>query len=292
MPALVAAGPRRRRRRPVLHVGAPARRLRGQGRDRRGVGRELRRRRRPRRRRTSPFTVATAGDVVTFTLRPDDPRPRDRRHAGGARSTTPRSSASPVRHPFVDEVLYFAIPDRFNDGDPPQQLRRLRRPVRRRTTRRRTCSRTATCRATRATTTAATSRASGEAAVPRRARHHRDLGRADLREQADAVRHHRPLRPLRRATTATGSSTSSASTRTSAPTPSSPQLVDEAHARGIKVFMDIVTNHTADVIQLEGNAGYRNKRDFPYRDVNGAAVRRLATTPTPARPTTRSPRST
>ena len=28
--------------------------------------------------------------------------------------------------------------------------------------------------------------------------------------------------------------------------------MDEAHARGMKVFMDIVTNHTADVIQLEG----------------------------------------
>ena len=33
--------------------------------------------------------------------------------------------------------------------------------------------------------------------------------------------------------------------------------------------MDVVTNHTADVIQLDGNAGYRNKTDFPYVDVNG-----------------------
>ncbi len=44
------------------------------------------------------------------------------------------------------------------------------------------------------------------------------------------------------------------------------RLVDDAHERGIKVFMDVVTNHTADVIQLEGNAGYRNKTDFPYLD--------------------------
>ncbi len=33
--------------------------------------------------------------------------------------------------------------------------------------------------------------------------------------------------------------------------------------------MDIITNHTADVIQLEGNAGYRNKTDFPYLDASG-----------------------
>jgi glycosidase len=47
------------------------------------------------------------------------------------------------------------------------------------------------------------------------------------------------------------------------------KLVDSAHAKGIKVFMDIVTNHTADVIQLEGNAGYRDKTAFPYVDVSG-----------------------
>ncbi|MEJ2558697.1 MAG: alpha-amylase family glycosyl hydrolase, partial [Anaerolineae bacterium] len=45
-------------------------------------------------------------------------------------------------------------------------------------------------------------------------------------------------------------------------------LIDDAHTRGIQVFMDIVTNHTADVIQLESSA-YRNKTDFPYLDANG-----------------------
>lgn len=47
------------------------------------------------------------------------------------------------------------------------------------------------------------------------------------------------------------------------------RLVDDAHDRGIKVFMDIVTNHTADIIELVGNAGYRDKARFPYRDVAG-----------------------
>ena len=46
-------------------------------------------------------------------------------------------------------------------------------------------------------------------------------------------------------------------------------MVDDAHALGIKVFMDIVTNHTADVIQLSGSA-YRSKTDYPYLDINGA----------------------
>ncbi len=47
-------------------------------------------------------------------------------------------------------------------------------------------------------------------------------------------------------------------------------LIDEAHARDIKVFFDIITNHTADVIQYEeGRTDYRNKGDDPYLDANG-----------------------
>ncbi|WP_432199924.1 alpha-amylase family glycosyl hydrolase [Erythrobacter sp. W53] len=45
-------------------------------------------------------------------------------------------------------------------------------------------------------------------------------------------------------------------------------FVDAAHARGIKVYMDIITNHTADVIGYEeGEASgyaYRSLADYPY----------------------------
>ncbi|QZD94853.1 alpha-amylase family glycosyl hydrolase [Qipengyuania gelatinilytica] len=45
-------------------------------------------------------------------------------------------------------------------------------------------------------------------------------------------------------------------------------FVDAAHARGMKVYMDIITNHTADVIRYaEGDAteyAYRSLADFPY----------------------------
>lgn len=53
-------------------------------------------------------------------------------------------------------------------------------------------------------------------------------------------------------------------------------VVDAAHARGMKVFFDIITNHTADVIQYEGDVyTYRNKTDAPYRDASGAAFNDL-----------------
>jgi pullulanase-type alpha-1,6-glucosidase len=48
------------------------------------------------------------------------------------------------------------------------------------------------------------------------------------------------------------------------------RLVREAHRRGLKVFFDIITNHTADVIaHAEGTYGYRSKAAYPYLDASG-----------------------
>ena len=57
-------------------------------------------------------------------------------------------------------------------------------------------------------------------------------------------------------------------------------LVDAVHARGMKFYMDIVVNHTADVIYFEECVGqnrcpYRSIADYPYQrrgGLNGAAI--------------------
>ncbi|WP_425230850.1 alpha-amylase family glycosyl hydrolase [Sphingomonas sp.] len=55
-------------------------------------------------------------------------------------------------------------------------------------------------------------------------------------------------------------------------------LVDAAHARGMKVYMDIVVNHTADVIRYRdcpGNCPYRGTGDYPFQrrgGVGGAPI--------------------
>ncbi len=50
-------------------------------------------------------------------------------------------------------------------------------------------------------------------------------------------------------------------------------FVDAAHGRGMKVYLDIITNHTADVIQYRECMGvacpYRSKGDFPYSRKGG-----------------------
>jgi pullulanase-type alpha-1,6-glucosidase len=48
------------------------------------------------------------------------------------------------------------------------------------------------------------------------------------------------------------------------------RLVRESHRRGIKVYLDVITNHTADVIKYaENQYTYRGKADYPYRDAQG-----------------------
>jgi glycosidase len=56
-------------------------------------------------------------------------------------------------------------------------------------------------------------------------------------------------------------------------------FVDAAHARGMKVYMDIIANHTADVIRYRecpaNDCGYRGKADYPYArrgGIGGAAI--------------------
>jgi glycosidase len=56
-------------------------------------------------------------------------------------------------------------------------------------------------------------------------------------------------------------------------------FVDAAHARGMRVYLDIITNHTADVIQYRGcpiqACGYRSRADYPYQrrgGLNGPAL--------------------
>lgn len=56
-------------------------------------------------------------------------------------------------------------------------------------------------------------------------------------------------------------------------------FVDAAHARKMRVYMDIITNHTADVIQYRGCPAqacpYRSRADYPYQrrgGPNGPAI--------------------
>ena len=50
-------------------------------------------------------------------------------------------------------------------------------------------------------------------------------------------------------------------------------FVDAAHARGMKVYMDIIVNHTADVIAYKecpnSSCTYRSRADFPYQRRGG-----------------------
>ncbi|RAJ42835.1 pullulanase-type alpha-1,6-glucosidase [Kitasatospora sp. SolWspMP-SS2h] len=51
------------------------------------------------------------------------------------------------------------------------------------------------------------------------------------------------------------------------------ELIDKAHKRGIKVFFDVITNHTADVIDYaEKTYDYRSEGAYPTLDADGKPV--------------------
>ncbi|TXS02893.1 pullulanase-type alpha-1,6-glucosidase [Streptomyces sp. col6] len=48
------------------------------------------------------------------------------------------------------------------------------------------------------------------------------------------------------------------------------KLIDKAHRKGMKVFFDVITNHTADTVDYaEKTYGYRSKGAYPYLDRDG-----------------------
>lgn len=48
------------------------------------------------------------------------------------------------------------------------------------------------------------------------------------------------------------------------------KLIDKAHGKGMKVFFDVITNHTADTVDYaEKKYGYKPKGAFPYLDEDG-----------------------
>ncbi|GHE97920.1 hypothetical protein GCM10018772_22870 [Streptomyces fumanus] len=48
------------------------------------------------------------------------------------------------------------------------------------------------------------------------------------------------------------------------------ELIVKAHAKGMKVFFDVITNHTADTVtNAEKKYGYRSKGAYPYLDTQG-----------------------
>ena len=46
-------------------------------------------------------------------------------------------------------------------------------------------------------------------------------------------------------------------------------FADCAHSLGLKVYLDIVVNHTADVVLLSGGTSFRGPDEMPYRDCRG-----------------------
>ena len=169
-----------------------------------------------------PLTIGGTLHAAVRLRRQHPPsRPRGRsRCATATRRDDDALVAAPVRQPGADEQFYFVMTDRFDNGDASNDTGGL----------------TGDRLATGFDPTDKGFYNGGDIAGLRCRLDYieglgttRDLADAELQEQAGAGRRAPTRAP---ATTGTGSPTSRRSTRTSAPTPSSKDLIDDAHARG------------------------------------------------------------
>ena len=269
LPALVAAGPRRRRHLHVRRRRHPAGRLRVQGRARRGWDENYGAGGAPTARtsRSPSRTPATRSRSPT-TPPPTsvDDRRRGRRHAGARR----RRRARPARasaSDLTDEVFYFVLPDRFDE-------RRSTRERHRAASTGGQAHAPASTRPTRASTTAATSRACSTGSTTSRTSASTAIWMAPMFKNQPVQG--TGARRLGRATTATGSPTSPSSTRTSAPTRSSRALVDaRARPRDQGLLRHHHQPHGGRDRLREGNVRLRQQGRRPRTvDADGARVRR------------------
>ena len=200
------------------------------------------------------FTVANTGDTVTFSY---DATSHLLTITSAGDEDLAQIVQPPVRNPIVDSVFYFVMPDRFENGNPANDAGGL------------TGDRLVT----------------GLDPSDKGFYHGGDLagllGKMDYLEQLGVTAIW--MTPMFQNRPVQGSGTDVSAgyhgywitdfTQFDPHFGTSADLeavITEAHARGIKVFFDIITNHTADVIQYqEGQYSYRNKTDFPYKDADG-----------------------
>jgi pullulanase-type alpha-1,6-glucosidase len=213
---------------------------------------------------TIPFTVEADGDVVTFWL--------DGRN-GRSAIITPAPLLPPidlnlvkpaVQHPVQDEVFYFALTDRYQDGDPTNNTGGI----------------------------PGGPTDHGYDPTDKSYYHGGDLSGLAASDTLDYIEglgvsaiwitpvfENNPTQPDSTATNGIGAAYHGywiLDYETADPHLGTDQeLIDfvaAAHARGIKVYFDFVANHTGDLISyVEGTSAYRYKEDYPYRDASGNA---------------------
>ena len=174
-------------------------------------------------------------------------RRADRDTARRRRSSRRAREAAGLRAAFASQRIYFVMPDRYANGDPSNDrggLTGTRSRDRLRPGRHRAGTTAATCKGL-----------TGDCADPRDGLARiKDLGfnaiwvtprRRPAVSQGDSA-----------ATTATGSPTSRGRPAPRHQRRTSPPSSTCAHSLGMKVFLDVVANHTADVILPEGGSAY------------------------------------